>query len=132
MYMSEFESIEKLVREFGEENRALIENKLEVISVKIDDVKESQTIYFKKLDDLEKRMYKVESHPLSCNITPRVEKLENAHKNYEELDIPDRLLTVEQSLLASSSIKKWLAAAIGLTSVVLGIIAFVLKLMKIV
>lgn len=126
--MTDFESIQRIVKEFGEENKALIENKLENIIYRLEELKVQNKSHFTKLDELEKRMDAVENHPLKCAITPRLTKIEHAIDNYNELDIPERLLTVEQTLLASASIKKWLLAAIGITATLFGLILGIFKL----
>jgi hypothetical protein len=126
--MSEFESIERLVQEFGEENKSLIENKLGEILYKIDELKLQNLNHLNKTNDLEKRVYAVESHPYQCSLAPRLLKIENEIKNYGEYEIPKRLLIVEKSLLASASIKKWLIAAIGITTTLFSLIIGILKL----
>jgi len=126
--MSEFESIQKLVQEFGEENKALIENKLDTIFYRFDELKVQNTSYFHKLSELERRMYAIEGHPASCELSPRLVKVENEIINYKELEIPERLLTIEQTLIASASIKKWLLAAIGITATLFGLIVGIFKL----
>lgn len=130
--MTEFESIEKLVREFGEENKALIENKLEVIVVKFDEIRFQNNKAIQKIEDLDKRMYAVENHPTVCDIIPRVSQLEVAFKSYLEENLPERQLKVEQDLLVSRSIKKWLIASITLTATAFGIITAVLKLFNVI
>jgi len=82
------ENIEKLIKEFGEENRVLIENKLEIIVFKIDEMRTDNNKIRIKIDELDKRMYKVENHPSQCILSDKLIDIKSVMDEYKKLGIP--------------------------------------------
>jgi len=123
------ENIEKLIKEFGEENRVLIENKLEIIVFKIDEIRSDNNKTRIKIEELDKRMYKVENHPSQCVLSEKILEMKTDIDEYLKEELPERMLKVENTLLAQASIKKWLIAAIAITGGLFTLLFSILKLL---
>jgi len=73
-------------------------------------------------------MYKVENHPSQCLLSEKIIGMKTDIDEFIKEALPERMLKVENTLLAQASIKKWLIAAIAITGGLFTLLFSILKL----
>jgi len=122
------DSLEILITKFHEENKKLIETKLESVNYKLDDISKKLV----KIEDLEKRIYAMERHPFQCDLKEKTTQLRNDVDDLLKENLPERMVEMEKS--KSNKLYAWSAffSLIGKIAIILGAIISTYKLAELI
>ena len=122
------ENLEILITKFHEENKKLIETKLESVNYKLDDISKKLV----KIEDLEKRIYAMERHPFQCELVGKTTQLRNDVDDLIKEKLPERMVEMEKS--KSNKLYAWRAffGVIGKIAIISGVIISIYKLAELI